>query len=70
MKLKFTVITVTYNCASTIERAIKSVLSQKYHDIEYIIMRKESMLGIGTLILLAWNRDIHSGLACLIHLFR
>lgn len=50
MKLKFTVITVTYNCASTIERAIKSVLSQKYHDIEYIIIDGKSTDGTKEII--------------------
>lgn len=50
MELKFTVITVTYNCASTIERAIKSVLSQKYHNIEYIIIDGKSTDGTKEII--------------------
>lgn len=45
MELKFTVITVTYNCVATIERAIKSVLSQKYKNIEYIIIDGKSTDG-------------------------
>lgn len=50
MELKFTVITVTYNCASTIERAIKSVLSQKNHNIEYIIIDGKSTDGTKEII--------------------
>ena len=36
--MKISIITVCYNSASTIERAIKSVLSQDYSNIEYIII--------------------------------
>ena len=38
MDYKFTIITVTYNCADTIERTIRSVLDQSYKNIEYIII--------------------------------
>jgi len=36
--MKVSIITVCYNSASTIEATIKSVLSQDYKDIEYIIV--------------------------------
>ena len=36
--MKISVITVCYNSENTIERTIKSVLSQTYQDIEYIIV--------------------------------
>ena len=36
--MKISIITVVRNNASTIKDAIESVLSQKYHDIEYIIV--------------------------------
>lgn len=45
MSLKFSVITVTYNCVDTIERTIKSVLSQNYPNIEYIIIDGASTDG-------------------------
>lgn len=35
---KITVITVTYNCVSTLEATIQSVLGQSYPNIEYIII--------------------------------
>ncbi|WP_049946311.1 glycosyltransferase family 2 protein [Butyrivibrio sp. WCD2001] len=37
-KPKITIITITYNAENTIERAIKSVLGQKYENLEYIIV--------------------------------
>ena len=37
-KLKFTIITVSYNAESCIEGTIKSVLIQSYKNIEYIII--------------------------------
>ncbi len=36
--MKVSVITVCYNCEKTIEKTIKSVLEQKYNDIEYIVI--------------------------------
>lgn len=36
--MKISIITVTYNSAATLERTIKSVLSQTYKDIEYWII--------------------------------
>lgn len=36
--MKISIITATYNSASTIRDCIESVLSQNYHDVEYIIV--------------------------------
>lgn len=36
--MKFTIITVTYNCAEILEETIQSVLGQDYPDVEYIII--------------------------------
>ncbi len=35
---KFSVITVTYNAAATLEDTIQSVISQTYHHVEYILV--------------------------------
>jgi glycosyltransferase involved in cell wall biosynthesis len=36
--MKVSIITITYNSAETIEDTIRSVLSQDYSDIEYIVI--------------------------------
>ncbi len=36
--MKITIITVSYNSADTIEKTIQSVIAQKFHDVEYIIV--------------------------------
>lgn len=36
--MKITIITATYNCVSTLEQTILSVINQTYDDIEYIII--------------------------------
>ena len=38
IKDKISIITICYNCASDLERTIKSVLTQTYSNIEYIIV--------------------------------
>lgn len=52
---KVSIITVSYNSAKTIEDAIKSVLSQTYPDIEYIIVDGGSTDG--TLEIIGKYRD-------------
>lgn len=42
MSLKFSIITVAYNSEATIERTICSVITQKYPDIEYIVVDGKS----------------------------
>ncbi|TFF40888.1 glycosyltransferase family 2 protein [Mucilaginibacter psychrotolerans] len=37
-QLKISIITVCYNAAGTLERCIKSVISQSYNNIEYIVI--------------------------------
>ena len=36
--MKVSIITIAYNAAETIEETIRSVISQDYHDIEYILI--------------------------------
>tara|TARA_Y100000782_G_C10175466_1_gene261641 strand:- start:303 stop:1046 length:744 start_codon:yes stop_codon:yes gene_type:complete len=36
--LKISIITICYNAARTVEKAVKSVLSQTYPDVEYIVV--------------------------------
>ena len=36
--IKFTIVTCTYNAASVLQRTLNSVLSQKYADIEHLIL--------------------------------
>lgn len=48
--MKITIITVCYNRKATIEKAIQSVLSQNYHDIEYIIIDGNSKDGTQEII--------------------
>ena len=36
--MKITIVTVTYNCSRILEKTIKSVISQTYKEIEYIIV--------------------------------
>ena len=35
---KISIITITYNSAKTLERTIKSIIEQKYENLEYIIV--------------------------------
>lgn len=47
--MKISIITITYNSEKTLDDTIKSVLSQTYHDIEYIIVdgnSKDSTIDI------------------------
>ncbi|BDU27197.1 glycosyltransferase family 2 protein [Flavobacterium sp. GSB-24] len=48
--MRITIITVCYNRKNTIEKAIKSVLSQNYHDVEYIIVDGNSTDGTKEII--------------------
>lgn len=40
--MKVSIITVTYNAADTLDACISSVVSQSYHDIEYLVIDGES----------------------------
>jgi len=48
--MRITIITVCFNRKATIEKAIKSVLEQNYHDIEYIIIDGNSTDGTQQII--------------------
>lgn len=48
--MRITIITVCYNRKATIEKAIKSVLEQNYHNIEYIIIDGNSTDGTQEII--------------------
>lgn len=43
--MKVSIVTVVYNCASTISGCIESVLNQDYHDVEYIVVDGASKDG-------------------------
>jgi glycosyltransferase involved in cell wall biosynthesis len=48
--MRITIITVCYNREATIEKAIKSVLEQNYHNIEYIVIDGNSTDGTKEII--------------------
>lgn len=50
MGLKISIITVVFNRAKTIERAVQSVLKQSYNNIEYIVVDGASNDGTMTVI--------------------
>lgn len=48
--LTFSIITVTYNAAATVERTLRSVLSQTYRGVEYIVIDGASTDGTPALV--------------------
>ncbi|WP_348799902.1 glycosyltransferase family 2 protein [Flavobacterium adhaerens] len=57
--MKVSIITVCYNRKNTIEKAIKSVLNQNYHNIEYIIVDGNSKDGTKEIIQSYGNKISH-----------
>lgn len=57
--MKVSIITVVYNNVSTIKDAIESVLSQSYHNIEYIVIDGASNDGTVELIQSYQNKIAH-----------
>ena len=47
---KISVVTVTYNCVGVLENTLKSVISQKYSNVEYIVIDGGSKDGTQTII--------------------
>lgn len=47
---KISVVTVTYNCVGVLENTLKSVISQKYSNVEYIVIDGKSSDGTLNLI--------------------
>jgi glycosyltransferase involved in cell wall biosynthesis len=56
--LKISVITVSYNAQGTIEQCVQSVITQDYHNIEYIIIDGNSADGTVS-ILEKYKKHIH-----------
>lgn len=59
MKIKLTIITVTYNCEKTLQRTIDSILNQNFDSYEYLIIDGGS--SDGTLSIIKKNMDKFKG---------